>query len=334
MSTLAKFFAAQSSQYQEVTLDVESQQLIVSGEHVNQRVSLDNLVITPPMANLPQEIKLPCGGLLVLPKGSELSQLNSRHGGVIDWLEKNKFACLLALLLVPLCFYGIVTKGIPTLAKELTPMVPMSVKQSIDRQVMYVFDELMLKPSELDENTQQHWQQLWQKSLEQLDLQQNSYQVLFRQSPSMGANAFALPGGTIVVTDELLKLLKNNEDAVMAVVFHEIGHVEHQHGMQLIAESLATTVLMTYIFGDMEGIAELYSGSFTSIVQNQFSQQLEKEADSYAVKQLQAFDIPTSALADALLAISADHEKLDKLQQYLSSHPSVESRVKFAQQAQ
>lgn len=334
MSTFAKFFAAPSSHYQKVTLSVESQHLVVLGEHVNQRVSLEHLVITPPMANLPQEIKLPCGGLLVIAVGSELSQLNTSHGGAIDWLEKNKFTCLLALLLVPLCFYGIVAKGIPTLAKQVTPMVPMSVKQSIDKQVMYVFDELMLQPSALDENTQQHWQQLWQKSLGQLELQQKHYQVLFRHSPSMGANAFALPGGTIVITDELLNLLKSNENAVMAVLFHEIGHVEHQHGMQLIAESLATTLLMTYVFGDMEGIAELYSGSFTSIVQNQFSQQLEKEADSYAVEQLQRFDIPTSALGDALLAISADHEKLDQLQQYLSSHPSIESRVKFAQQAQ
>ena len=50
------------------------------------------------------------------------------------------------------------------------------------------------------------------------------YQILFRKGGRLGANAVALPGGTIVVTDELVKLIGTGA-GMMGVLAHEAGHV-------------------------------------------------------------------------------------------------------------
>ena len=52
----------------------------------------------------------------------------------------------------------------------------------------------------------------------------------------------------MVVTDELVTLLADKPDALLAVLLHEAGHVQHQHGLKLLAQSTATTMLLALIF--------------------------------------------------------------------------------------
>ena len=98
----------------------------------------------------------------------------------------------------------------------------------------------------------------------------------------------------------------------------------------MVAESIAISLLMTYVMGDMEGVAELFSGSFLTIIQNKFSQSLEQEADAYSVAQLKTLGISPTALGDALTVIAPSSEEYKVFEQYFSSHPTIESRVKFA----
>lgn len=53
-------------------------------------------------------------------------------------------------------------------------------------------------------------------------------------APQIGANAFALPDGTLVVTDELVELAGDNDDEVLAVLAHELGHIHERHGLRLL----------------------------------------------------------------------------------------------------
>ncbi|MEJ2445529.1 MAG: DUF898 family protein [Exilibacterium sp.] len=102
-----------------------------------------------------------------------------------------------------------------------------------------------------------------------------------------------------IVTDDLVKLLEQNPDAILSVLLHEIGHVEHQHSLKLVAQSMATSVF----FGDIEGAGEIIIGAGSSLLQNAFSRDMEAEADEFAFSRLIELGISPAVFADALQAL-------------------------------
>ncbi|MDU0356297.1 M48 family metallopeptidase [Paraglaciecola aquimarina] len=219
---------------------------------------------------------------------------------------------------------------IPGVAVHFADYVPNKAIQIASEHTLYSLDKTLLDESKVDAKLQQRYREHWQQTLGQLTLEDAQYSLNFRHSDKMGANAFALPDGTIVVTDDLLSLIDNNQDLLQAILLHEIGHVERNHSMRLIAETLATSLAIDYFFGDLGGMIEVFAGLSNTIVQNQFSQKLEWEADNFALTQIEALglDPESFALAMEKLAESLpDESKLDTLMQ---SHPLMKERIENA----
>jgi len=137
----------------------------------------------------------------------------------------------------------------------------------------------------------------------------NGYHFLILDSSEI--NAFAAPGGLIFVTRGMLRLCRN-EDAVAAVLAHEIAHVSHRHGLQAIKKSRITTALSTLAvegaknLGGQE-LAELtrtFENSITDItatlVNSGYSLAFEKQADNTAVTILQRIGYDQNGLVDML----------------------------------
>ena len=137
----------------------------------------------------------------------------------------------------------------------------------------------------------------------------NGYHFLILDTKEI--NAFAAPGGLIFVSRGMLRCCRN-EDAVAAVLAHEIGHVEHRHGLQAIKKSRVTAALSTLA---MEGaknlggqeLAELtrtFENSITDItatlVNSGYSLAFEKQADNSAVTILQRIGYDPNGLVDML----------------------------------
>lgn len=102
------------------------------------------------------------------------------------------------------------------------------------------------------------------------------YRVLNSSVP----NAFALPGGFIVINRGLLVGLKN-EAEMAAVLGHETGHVTAKHSLAGYQRALATNVVLAGVSvaaGGTMGVMEL-SGITASLVNNGFSREQEREAD-------------------------------------------------------
>ena len=159
---------------------------------------------------------------------------------------------------------------------------------------------------------------------------------LAQESDFFGANAFALPDGTVVMTDQLVSLLKDNPDAILAVLLHEIGHVEGQHSVRLIAQSLGATLVIGIVFGNPEGVADLLLGSGSVLLQNAFSRDMEREADQFAIAKLTELGKSPQAFADAMSALLAKHsdeaDTSSSLLKYLSTHPDTRERIEQASQ--
>jgi len=326
----ATIYSTSNSQARTVQLTFTKGKVEINDTTSAEFFLLSNIDWLSPLGNLPHEIRLPNGALITIDNHHDLTPFFGKKNLLISRLEQHKLFWLVALLLVPICLYIIIEQAIPAAAKSVTPLVPEQVLTEIDQQVMTLLDKTLLEPSLLKENEKLSLADYLSNERFSSTLLLGNYTLSYRYSESFGANAFALPGGRIVVTDGLHALLKDDEQALIAILLHEIGHVEHRHGLQLIAETAATTLLMTYFFGDMEGIVETFTGTALTVIQNKFSQQLETEADAFAVEQLKHLGISPQALGDALSKLVKNRGNNELLEKYFSSHPSIKDRIQFA----
>ena len=164
------------------------------------------------------------------------------------------------------------------------------------------------------------------------------HQILFRKSrdKGMGPNAFALPGGTIVVTDELVELLDDNDDAVLGVMAHELGHVEHRHGMRLFVQSSLLGVLTGWVLGDFSG---LMGTAPVVLGRAAYSRDAAREADAAAVALLKASRISPLVMVTFFekLAAARPPAPADGMTRWLglgiASHPEDAERMQFFRDA-
>ena len=150
-------------------------------------------------------------------------------------------------------------------------------------------------------------------------------------------NAFAAPGGLIFVTKGLIRCCAN-EDALAAVLAHEIGHVQHKHGLQAIKKSRVTSALTAIgVAGlaNQEGsdaamILNMFEDSIkditTTLINNGYSKKFEYEADQAAVIIMKRVGYNPTALIDMLNSMK------EKLQphgsDFAKTHPSPDKRIK------
>ena len=181
------------------------------------------------------------------------------------------------------------------------------------------------------------------------------YHLEWRKGGMIGANAFALPGGTIVVTDELVKLASNN-DEIIAVLVHELGHVKARHAFRQSLQGVLAGLILASITGDVSSVA---SGMPAVLLQMQYSREHELQADNFALKALQQACIAPKVFADILQRLQTQSQEsnseinqsnktskqanngLEKtkseiqqqpnqpvISQLLASHPNITKRIK------
>ena len=149
-------------------------------------------------------------------------------------------------------------------------------------------------------------------------------------------NAFALPGGFIFVTRGILRCCQH-EDAVAAVLAHEIGHVQSHHGLQAIKKSRVTDALTTLAvegtkaFGSEElaSLTQTFEDSISDItstlVVNGYSRAFEYQADSVAVNILYRTGYNPSGLVDMLRVM--EQRLKPGGNDFVKTHPSPEKRI-------
>jgi Zn-dependent protease with chaperone function len=151
-------------------------------------------------------------------------------------------------------------------------------------------------------------------------------ELVFRRGA--GPNAFALPDGTVVVTDELVELAKNDNE-IMSVLAHEIGHVHHRHGLRMALESSTVLLLISTYFGDVTQLTTLSAALPGVYAQAHYSRDLETEADTFALDYLEKSGIPKKHFADIMRSLKKFTGPDPKHGlQYLSSHPPTDERIR------
>jgi len=145
-------------------------------------------------------------------------------------------------------------------------------------------------------------------------------------------NAFALPGGYILITQGLYDLCEGDE--LLAVLAHELAHLNLKHGVNSIknAKLTATLTSATATTLSTTELAKLFSESAASLtdtlVVKGYSRSTELEADAEAFKMLRLIGVSPMAFDSILRKIGQSTTKNDATGGFFSTHPSTDDRRK------
>lgn len=202
--------------------------------------------------------------------------------------------------------------GTPWMATQLTRHVPLTWETDLAERALQALDDGHLKPSALPPERQAALRKGFDALAQRITPGLKRYaayaprlSLSFRSG--MGANAFALPGGAIVMTDDLVKRAGAqglSDEALLGVLAHEIGHVLHRHTTRLVVEQGVLNIGMGLALGDASVIMSSGSALLTGLA---YRRQHESEADCFSIALMRQARMPTAPMADLLLAISHGH---------------------------
>lgn len=225
--------------------------------------------------------------------------------------------------------------GLPWGAQAALAWVPPSADAAVGEFTLQAIDKEWTGPTALPAARQESLRRAFEDVVARQPAGQvPGYRLLFRQS-KVGPNAFALPGGSIILTDELVELLGADEAALMGVLAHELGHVKHRHGMRLLVQAAAVGVVASVVWGDISSIA---AGVPVLLGQAGYSRAAEWEADQNAAQMLRHAGLSPAAML-TLFERLAEYRRdkglgaLGGLGIAISSHPADEERIRFFREA-
>ncbi len=153
----------------------------------------------------------------------------------------------------------------------------------------------------------------------------HSYPLTIYLDESNGVNAFALPGGSIVVLRGLLDTVETENELSM-ILAHELGHFAHRDHLKAMGRGLLVAAVAWSLSGNQKSTSELITGLATNI-EAKYSQKQEEAADSFGLQLLNNRYGHTGG-ATAFFDRLAGQVSSSRFAFFLASHPHPGDRVK------
>ena len=250
--------------------------------------------------------------------GWQAALVQASHRTSLAERMQTRWSVLLAvLLLAGVSVWAFYRWGTPWAAAQITRHVPLAWELALTDQAMREIDGKYVQPSKLPPARQAELRAGFDKLVALIgpDLQRYpAYRPRFRLEfrSGMGPNAFALPGGTIVMTDALVeqaRAIPNTGDtALLGVLAHEIGHVENRHTTRMVVEQGVLNIGLGLALGDVSTIVSTGASLLTGL---SYRRSHETESDCYAVAMMKKAGLPTAPMADLLLGV--EHQTEEKM---------------------
>jgi Zn-dependent protease with chaperone function len=290
----AAYFDGRSARAQPVTLHIQGDTLHIEGTGVQVQLPARRVQWPERQRHGERQAHLPEGGLLSSPDAAAwdawfaASQVR-RESLTVRWMQSWRAALGALGLTIAVLAAGYVW-GLPVAAKHVAALLPARVQQQIGDAAMDSFRDEWLLPSRLSPERQAALRSQFEQAVRRTPAfaaAPPAWTLHFHATPKhgMGANAFALPGGHIVVTDDLVALLDDRPDVLIGVLGHELGHVQHQHGMRSLVQVGALSAVAALVFGD---ISTLLTSAPVLLGHAAYSRDFEREADRSAARLMRA----------------------------------------------
>lgn len=313
-----------------------SGELHIRGPRVERRVPLAACTLSAPLGRTPRIIGLPDGATietrdLELLATWESFHDRSRGAHFVHDLERRWRTVLLAAGVLVVVGIAAYVWGLPLAARVVAFNLPARVDVAIGRQAQPVIErQLGLRPSQLPAERQATLRVEFAEMAAAAGSPGFEYELQFRDAPALGPNAIALPSGTILVTDQLVALAQRDEE-VLAVLAHELTHVEQHHGVRSALQNSGLGFLMGLLLGDVSSATTLGVSLPAVFAQAGYSRDFEREADRGAAticRQRGWGTEPLRAMFERLGHATPSATGLS----WIASHPDIEERIQALDQ--
>lgn len=305
----------------------------IEGDGIVRGGALSTLAITPRLARVARTIELADGARVLVAHDAAIDGWFPQQGrfeAFVDRLEHHAnavgaavFVCLATLAI------GAVW-GVPWAADRIAMKIPASAEHALGEEVLENLDRFGLKTSTLTARRREVLVERFDKLAADTGSQ---YTLTFRDAPGIGANAFAIPGGTVVVTDQLVRKLGDDRE-FDAVVAHEIGHQQRRHALRQTLRGSMVAVVAALFAGDVSSAGTVVVAVPTFLLTSHYSREFEDEADRYAFDLLARHGESPHWFAEAMRVLQAEHPTRGRSRvAYLSSHPDTVDRITEAEDA-
>jgi Zn-dependent protease with chaperone function len=335
MGIPAYYFDGQTSRRLRVELAVEADAAVISGD-VERRCPVSDMHVSERTRNAARKVTFPDGAYLEILDHAAFNTLLFETGhqeSLVVRMQQSWRNTLIAGIAVIIVLVLGYLYGLPAASNVIARILPESVERTIGREALSFLDQRLLAPSELPAQQRNAIAARF-NALVPPQAGAPDYEIIFRKS-RIGPNALALPSGQIVLTDEIVKLV-DDEDALMGVLAHELGHLHERHIMRRIIQSSAIGAIATVLFGDVSAVV---ANIPTLMMDLKYSRDAEREADDYAIAMLKANGISLSSLVRLFEKLEANSNNANNSDNsdnsdnsnspapYLSSHPPASERI-------
>ncbi len=314
-------FQGKKNHTKEILVDaVDSHGLVITS------ASLDLLSIAPPLGSTPRRVTFPDKTLFETNDHKGVSRLTgTTYSERLHRAEQfHPRLISITVMTLGLVFflwrYGL--DLIVSVAIELTPPL---VIQQLDRGTLSSID-LLAKPTEINKDKRIKIQKIFLDLTRTLKDETKDYNftLTFRKIPLFGPNAFALPGGTVIMTDQFVEKFPE-KDILAGVLGHELGHVVEKHSLHQLYRSLGFFFLISLLAGDVGPILEDILLEGRTVLSLAYSRKHEKKADQFGLKLAHRAGYDPKGLKLFFERLS---EIINDESQWLSTHPSNKKRIK------
>lgn len=327
----ATLFDGQSALAQHVDIDIVSGVLHVWSDASHtmplRSVPLDAVTVSEGFRFAPRRFDLP-DGLTVEVEETEDLRARLAAAGVppprIERLQRKwpiALGCLFLLIGLIVVLY---VRGVPVAATWLALALPEAAEARLGDAVLDSLDASHFKPSTLSAKRQQAIEARFAQAVGRV-APELTYRLEFRDMPgAAGINAFALPGGTIILLDGLSgadNRLGLSDDQILAVLGHELGHVKHKHMTRRLIQVAGISIVASTLWGDSIGL-----GTQAPVLLGflKYSRDFEREADAFAQEFLRINGLPVTPLTEFFRKIEAMER--GSRTTILRTHPSMRER--------
>lgn len=301
---------------------------LMEGDRVVASAPMSGLEVDIPVGRAPRKLTFPNGALFETEDHVAIQGLVGQTHG--DWLHRSeRFHPRLigvVVVLIGAC-YVIWRWGLDMMVTVAIALTPPIVVEQLDKGTLRTIDLTMgAKETALSQEDRERVRGVFDALVAALPpdvAQDHRFELQFRSMPRVGPNAFALPAGTVVMTDQFVTQFP--QDNVLAgVLGHEIGHVVERHGLRQTYRALGIYVIVGLMAGETGPFVEEILLEGNLLLSFRFSRAHETAADRFgvALSKEAGFDPLGLSLFFADMA-----KRGGQPPEWLSTHPSSAKRV-------
>ncbi len=258
----------------------------------------------------------------VAPNLRKVSVAKGTYRKVLIWSGGAVAALLLILFVI-----------LPTLSDTLAGMISPEQEETIGRTVVGQMEGMLGSHDGSGFCTGAAGQAALEKMGERLSAHiELPYPLKLKVIRHPMVNAFAAPGGHVVVVSGLLDKADSPEE-VAGVLAHEIGHVYNRDPLRITLRTAGSAGILSMILGDFAGGALVLLVS-QQLMQASFSREAEAGADVFAFEALREAGLPTEGIARFFEKLRDQYGDSEGAMEYLASHPNLASRAIAAREAE